>query len=142
MNFWGLIQDAITSETLMKSVMYVIGIVVAWILNKKATKKYDLERIVLAAEVAVKDTYEEFVRSAKDKNGNGKLDPEERATARTYAYNKMKDILAEKGISLAKYYGPRLAKFLIDRAVGRSKMAGRIAAAALSPLSEPELPLG
>jgi len=142
MNIWGLAQDAITSETTMKGVMYLVGILVAWILKKKATKKWDLQRIVLASEVAVKETYEEYVRATKSANQDGKLTQDERAVARTFAFNRLKDILSEKGIDLAKYYGPRLAKFLIDRAVGRSKLAGRIAAAALRPLQEPELPLG
>lgn len=138
-NIFNFLSAALTNDAVKQGVLYLVGLLLAAVLRLKAVKKYRLEKIAESAQVAVQETYSAYVRAAKKGTANGKLSDTGRAYAQEEALKRLKEILADEGISLAKYYGPRAAEWLIEKAVARNKIAGRVARAALSPLPEPEL---
>ncbi len=90
-------------------------------------KRYNLARCVLAIQSAVQEVYGNYVKDLKRANADGKLTEDEKAEAVAQAYQRAKTIVSEEGIDLAKYYGPRISRAIIDAAVNKSKTAGRIA---------------
>jgi len=73
------------------------------------------------------------VKGLKIASLDGKLTDVEKSEAREKAYQCAKDILKEEGIDLAKHYGPRISKAIIEELVKRSKTMGAMAKGIVGP---------
>jgi hypothetical protein len=110
------------SPYLTPAVLAIIGAVFAWIKRRELVRKHDLEVAVAALESGVTETYQCYVKGLKAENG--KLTEAQKDEAREMAYRLAKSIALEQGVSLWKYYSPRLAKALIEKFVHRAKATG------------------
>jgi len=121
------------TEAAANLILGAIALAVGYFLKRSAVKKYKLERCILALQTGVQETYEEYVKSIKEASTDGKLTESEKMQARDRAWNAAKVILQEEGIDLAKYYGPRISKAVIEALIKRSKTAGNMAKGILEP---------
>ena len=122
-----LLWKFLMSEAGATAVLSLIGLIIAKVLKTNFVKQHEMGRCVLALEAGVREVYETFVKSLKEAAADGKLTDSEKLEARDKAYQCAKQILETEGIDLAKYYGPRLAKAIIERLVNKSKTLGKIA---------------
>lgn len=129
------VWELLGSEAARNIIISLIAMAFAYVKGLGAIKKHNLGRCVIALQSGVQEVYESFVKGMKNANVDGKLTDAEKLEVRDQAWNMAKDILAAEGIDLAKYYGPRIAKSIIEAMVKKSKHAG-LAAKALLPAPE------
>lgn len=126
------IIEILTGPAASPIVLSVLTAIIGYVLKTAFVKKYELERCILALESGVQEVYETYVKSIKAASEDGKLTDMEKDEARDKAYTHAKQILATEGIDLAKYYGPRIAKAVIEKLIKRSKTAGLMAKGVLN----------
>jgi len=98
--------------------------VIASILEaKKMTKWQIISRIVNGAVTSV---YEDFVRDAKEKNGNGKLLTDQKAKARGMAYDRILDELQKHNLKLDTLRPNELMDLIEDSVTGKQARASVI----------------
>jgi len=85
---------------------------------KDANKK----KLVEIGEIAVKETFDEYVRELRrGKEGDGKLDKEEIKKANDMAIAKIKEKAKEKGIEIGKILAEEYLPVLVDKIVKKNK---------------------
>jgi hypothetical protein len=99
----------------------------------RAVQAWRLRRALECLETGVRETYEEYVRAAKEASADGRLTDAERREAVTRAIEKARAYAAREGIDLLKTYAKEFLPVLVERIVGAQK-----ARAPFAPLSAPE----
>jgi hypothetical protein len=106
---------------LLAVVVAAVGGVAALLRKSQSVKNYQGERALEFVETAVRDTYEEYVREAKNAAEDGKLTSGERKDAMNMAISKAKNLAAVNGFNLLKFYAAEYLPVLIEKVIRRDK---------------------
>ena len=116
--------DLLAREETKTLVLTGLGLAAAFLLCLKAVKAHNLERAVQCVEAAVRVTYEEYVRAAKDNAPDGKLTPAERQEALRRALDRAREYARAEGVSLFKHYAANYLPVIVEKIIGERKQAG------------------
>ncbi len=114
---------------LLAAAALAFGLLRRW----KAVRTWRLRRALECLETGVRETYEEYVRAAKENAEDGRLTDAERREAVSRAIEKARAYAAREGIDLLKQYAREFLPVLVERIIGAQK-----ARAPFAPLSAPE----
>lgn len=119
--FWTLLASPEAAAVILTLVSGVAGI----LMRHRWVVKWRLERAIQCLAAGVRETYEEYVRTAQKAHADGKLTTEERDQAMRMALEKAKTYACTQGFDLAKAYGKEFLPVIVERLIGIQKASGR-----------------
>lgn len=127
-------------EGVMNLALGLLALVVGWALRSWWVRKWRLGKLVEFAQVAVGETYREYV---KVKKAADEWDDTAKEMARDKALVRLKELALSEGKGLLKHYAKEYLPTLIEWAVSKNKYLGKLAQGAIKaggPFLGPELP--
>ena len=104
-----------------KIVVIVVPVLWALVKTKLKLDNDKAAKITGIVEIAVQETYFEFVREVKKNSSDGKLTAVEIKDARKKAWEKAKEIGKKQGLELAGCVAEEYFPVLIDKAIKKLK---------------------
>ena len=131
--------ELLENEGVVNLILGGIALIIGAVAKMEWSKRHDLDLVWAALQTGVNETYRGYVKALKAGREDGKLEDFEKEAARKRAVDIAKDILADQGVRLCKYYGPRIAQAIVSRMADRSKTVGKIAGPLAGLSLDPEL---
>lgn len=132
------IWSLLANDTVHTAILWILGSGVAAVLGWVKWQGTRKAKAIQCLAAGVRETYEAYVRPAKQASEDGKLDDDERREAVRQAIERGKEIALTFSIDLVKILGKELLPMLVDWLVRLFK--GEASASKVAPLSPPQLP--